>query len=91
MRGDELQHFARLRVPVLLRFLKDCLAVEDDFETAAGARDELYVRVRMRSTNLGRQTGGAGFVVSKGAVFDCNDHGVYQALLTKVLNFSVPR
>ena len=64
MRGDELQHFARFRVPVQLRFFKDRLAVEDDLETAARARDELYVRFRMDSTNLGRQTGGPGFVVS---------------------------
>ena len=89
MRGDELQHFARLRMPVLLRFLKDRLAVEDDFESAAGARDQLYVRTRVCSTNLGRQTGGAGFVVSKGAIFDCYSHGVNQILPTKVLSLSV--
>jgi hypothetical protein len=41
------------------------------------------------STNLGRQTGGAGFVVSKGAIFDCDSHGVNQILRTKVSQSSV--
>jgi hypothetical protein len=74
MRGDELKHFARLCMAVQLRFLKDRLAVEDYFEAAAGARDQRDVRIRMFSSNLGRQTGGPGFVVSKRAVFDCNGH-----------------
>ena len=53
---------------------EDQLAVDGDFKHAAARGDELAVNLE-RFLQLGRQTGGAGFVVSLAAVFDLDLHG----------------
>jgi hypothetical protein len=57
-----------------LGLFEDHFAIEADLEATAGGRDQLDIRVRMCFPNLGRQTGGPGFVVSKRAIFDGDFH-----------------
>ena len=55
-------------------FLVDGNAIAQHFESTALRRNQLDLRLRKALTNLGRQTGGAGFVVSNDAVFDRDLH-----------------
>lgn len=55
---------------------KDQLAVEFDLEGASGRIKQLDVTVRVRLSQLGRQTGGFGLVVSDDAVFDRDFHSI---------------
>ena len=48
--------------------------VHVDLEHAARGLDQLDLGVRVCVTNLGRQTGSPGFVVSDDAEFDGNAH-----------------
>lgn len=50
--------------------------VTGHFEPSAARRNQLDVRIRIVLTNLSRQTGGSGFVASKGAVFDRDFHAL---------------
>lgn len=52
---------------------EDELAVDDDIEDAAPARDELRLDLE-RILDLGRQTGGTGQIVSLLAVGDLDSH-----------------
>ena len=65
-------------------FTVDEAAVDSDFEDAAGAGDQLDFSNALWSERpqFGRQTGGAGFVVSHLAVFDRDmlDHGGMMAM-----------
>ncbi len=73
MSGQELFDFARLRKPSggFLRIHQG--AVDDDFENAVLALDQLGFDSEP-SFNVVRQTGGSGSVVSDNAVFD-RQHG----------------
>jgi len=52
------------------------LALHFDVEDPAGGLDELDLRVRKGAADLGRQTGGPGFVVSNDAVLNGYAHVV---------------
>jgi len=73
---DEADDFARCRVSAECLLGEHALAVHLDLEDAAGGLDELDLRVRKGAADLGRQTGGPGFVVSNDAVFDGYTHVV---------------
>jgi hypothetical protein len=61
-------------VPVELRFLKDRDAIADDFEPSLAGRYQLNIRFRVVISELSRQTGGSGLIVSNRAVFDGDLH-----------------
>jgi hypothetical protein len=61
-------------VPLELFFGEDEAAVHDHLEHTAGRLNQLHVGVRECATQLGRQTGGPGLVVSNDAVFDRHAH-----------------
>jgi hypothetical protein len=61
-------------VSVQLGLLEHRRAVPHDFEPTLPRCDELHLRGRILSTNLGRQTDGPWFVVSKRAVLDGDSH-----------------
>lgn len=69
MGGQQLFDFARFGKPSggLLRIHQ--VAVDDDFEDAVLAFDQVGSDAELRF-NIVRQTGGSGFVVSNNAVFD---------------------
>jgi hypothetical protein len=73
---EQLDDFARLRVPAHFPLREDQLAVYFHFEHAARGLNEIHVRVGECLSDLGRQTGGPWFVVSNDAVFDRDSHGV---------------
>jgi len=73
---DQADHLARCGVSAHGLFRKHALAVHFDVEDTAGGLDELYLRVREGAADLGRQTGGPGFVVSNDAVLDGYAHVV---------------
>lgn len=75
MPGEQTHDFARLRVPMQLRFLEDRLAIDCDFKAPTGARQQADVGANKCFPNLGRQTGGPRLVVSKRTVFDADLHG----------------
>lgn len=72
--GEQAQYFARLRVAVQLRLLEDRLAIDEHLKSSPRRRHHLNVGIRVRCTNLGRQTGGPGSVISKGAILDGDFH-----------------
>lgn len=57
-------------------FLEDWHTVPHDFESPSRARREHHVRAGKVFRDLGRQTDGPGFVLSKRAVFDRDIHEV---------------
>lgn len=59
-----------------LGFLVDRNAIAQNFESAAPRRNQLDFSLGEPLTNLGRQTGGPGFVVSNDAVFDRDLHSL---------------
>jgi len=73
-RGDQLEHLTRLGVASGLQLGIDQVAVNRYFEGTTGALDELYGRVRERLLDLGRQTGGPGFIVSDDAILNGDVH-----------------
>jgi hypothetical protein len=74
--SDDLSSFG---VTPQLRLLVHRRAVHGDLETPAARGDELHLRGRELLFDLGRQTGGAWFVVSNGAVFDRDLHKVLKS------------
>jgi len=73
---DQTNDFARCGVPAGGFLGEHPFAVHFDVEDAARGFDELDLRVRKGAADLGRQTGGPGFVVSNDAVFDGYAHVV---------------
>jgi hypothetical protein len=61
-------------VPPELRFLEHGRVVHDNFESPAARRDQFDCGMRVFLSELSRQTGGSGLVVSKRAVFDRDIH-----------------
>jgi len=62
------------------RLLREHLAaIYFNLEHTPRRLNELYVGLRVTVTDLGRQTGGPGFIVSNDAVFDDHAHGVYDS------------
>lgn len=55
-------------------FGKDDVTVHSDLEEAAGRFDEANVGSRITRADVGRQTGGPGFVVSNHAILDRDLH-----------------
>lgn len=72
---QKLKNLSCLRMPHCLRLLEDRNAVAVHLEATSARRRQLDVGVRILATNLGRQTDGPGFVVSKSAVLDGDRHG----------------
>jgi hypothetical protein len=72
--GNEFDDLMGFGVAPQLRFLVHRRTVHGDLETPAARGDELHLRGRELLLDLGRQTGGAWFVVSNGAVFDRDLH-----------------
>jgi len=66
-------NLARPRMPTKSRLLEHRGSIYD-FKSSAARGDELDLRVRITIPHLSRQTGGSGFVVSNGAVFDFDLH-----------------
>jgi hypothetical protein len=76
---EEAQNLAGRGMPAE-RLLGEHLApVHLDLEHASRRLDELHCCLRVRLADLGRQTGGPGFVVSNDAVFDHYAHTVYNS------------
>ena len=75
-RLDQSQYLPRLSVAAEHLLGENDPAVHVHLEYAARGLDELDLGVRVRLTNLGRQTGSPGFVVSDDAEFDGNAHAV---------------
>jgi hypothetical protein len=75
------RHFARLREAAGFLLGKDDLIAGCDFEDPSGALDELGSDPELL-LDLVRQTGGAGVVVSNGAVLD-RDTGSHRSLLSR--------
>jgi hypothetical protein len=73
---EKAEYFPGLGVAAGLRFFIGRNAIAGDLETSSARRDELHFRLGVLLTNLSRQTGGSGFVASKGAVFDRDFHTV---------------
>jgi hypothetical protein len=67
---EQLQDFSGARMPIELRLLEDGSAVAQDFEAALARRNHLDLGGGIRCADLGRQTDGPRFVVSKRAVLD---------------------
>ena len=63
-------------MPSKLRLLKDRNTVPAHFKTTTGTRVQRDLCIRKTARQLGRQTGGPGFVVSNRAVFDGNVHAL---------------
>lgn len=63
-------------MPAKLGLLEDGGAVAHDFKASPAGWRQCDDRTWKRRTNLGRQTGGPGFVISKRTVFDAYTHGV---------------
>jgi hypothetical protein len=61
-------------VPPGSGFFIDRLSIAQNLEATAARGGQLDLGVGESLANLGRQTGGPGFVVSKGAVFDLDLH-----------------
>ncbi len=72
--ADQLHDFAGLGVASQFLLGEEQPAVHDHLEHAARRLEQLHLGVRERATELGRQTGGPGLVVSNDAVFDRNAH-----------------
>jgi hypothetical protein len=53
---------------------KDQRLIGRDIEDTAGRRNHLHLGVGKRFTQLSRQTGGSGLVVSDDAILDANAH-----------------
>jgi hypothetical protein len=53
---------------------EDAVAVYLHFEDPAGGFDKLDLGIREGATDLGRQTGGPGLVISDDAEFDSDSH-----------------
>jgi hypothetical protein len=70
----ESKDFAGFGVAAERSLGKDLATVDFDFEHPTRRLDELYVGLRVRFPNLGRQTGGSGLVVSNDTVFDRHTH-----------------
>ena len=66
---------------VELRFLEDRSAIAMHLEASAFRRNKCDLGFGKRGANLGRQTDGPWFVVSKRAVFDGNGHGRLKGML----------
>src|SRR5881396_3222718 len=73
---DQADHFARCGMSAHRLFGEYALALHFDVEDPAGGLDELDLRVRKGAADLGRQTGGPGFVVSNDTVLDADAHVV---------------
>jgi len=67
-------NLARPRMATKSRLLEHRRSIYNDFKSSAARGDELDLRVRITIPHLSRQTGGSGFVVSNGAVFDFDLH-----------------
>ena len=53
---------------------KDQRFIRRDIEDAAGRRNHLHLGIGERLTQLSRQTGGSGLVVSDDAILDADPH-----------------
>jgi hypothetical protein len=73
--GQQSKYLARLRMPVRLGLLEDGFPIAMHLEATAARRDEPDVRRWVLATNLGRQTDGSRFIVSKRAILDRDRHG----------------
>ena len=71
---NKLRNLAWPRVPAKSGFLEHRRSIDDDFKSSAARSDELDLRLGITIPHLSRQTGGSGFVVSNGAVFDFDLH-----------------
>jgi hypothetical protein len=78
---EQAKYFTGPSVAVELRFLEDRGAVAMHLETSAFRRNERDLGLGKLGANLGRQTDGPWFVVSKRAVFDGNGHGRLKGML----------
>jgi hypothetical protein len=76
---EEPQDLAGRGVPAERFFRKQLPPVHLDLEHAPRRLDEFHFRLRVHPADLGRQTGGPGFVVSNDAVFDHYAHTVYNS------------
>ena len=74
--ANETQYLPGLGVAAEGLLRKDLPAVDVDLEHAAGGFDQLHLGLRVGLTNLGRQTGSPGLVISNDAVFNRDAHGV---------------
>jgi len=72
---QKVKYLPGLRVPQCLRLLEDRRSVAMHLEASPARRHQLHVDARILGANLGRQTDGPGFVVSKGAILDRDRHG----------------
>ncbi len=72
----ELENLSGLGVPAKSRFFENRPAVDDDLESSALRRNQVYGGFRVTVPQLSRQTGGSGFVVSVGAVLDGDVHSL---------------
>jgi prepilin-type N-terminal cleavage/methylation domain-containing protein len=71
---EKLDDLARLSVSMQLRFLENRRAVGSDLEPPTARRNQLNLRARPPVSELSRQTGSSGLIVSKRAVFDRDFH-----------------
>jgi hypothetical protein len=73
-RFQQPHDFSGLRVPLQDRLLEDRRSIAHDLESAATRGDQPDVGIGEPLSDLRRQTGGAGLVVSNGAVLDRDLH-----------------
>jgi hypothetical protein len=73
--GEQPHDFARLCMPPAGLLGEHQRSIPEYFESAATRGQQVDLRVGVRSTNLGGQTGRPGFVVSHRAVFNVDMHG----------------
>jgi hypothetical protein len=78
--SEEADNLTGVRVAPERALRKDQHAIPRDFEHAAAPVKQLYGCIRIRCTNLGRQTGGPGFVVSNNAVANRYVHDFREAV-----------
>jgi len=62
-------------VPAEFGLLEHGVSISDDLESSPSRGNHPQLRVRKALTNLSRQTGGSGLVVSNDAIFDADLHG----------------
>ena len=72
--SNQAQYLTRLGMTVQLVLGKNQLPVQRNFENATGSLHQAQFDAGILSPNLGRQTGGPGFVVSGNAILDAYQH-----------------
>src|SRR5262245_43852429 len=72
--SNQLHYFTRVRVPSHLILGEDQFSVYRDLEYSDRGFDQAHLSTGVVSLNLGRQTGGPGFIVSGNAILNADLH-----------------